>query len=222
VLLLFDVDGTLLLTGGAGARALDRAFLAHHGIDGAMRGIAAGGKTDPVIVEEMYRQTLGRTPTAAEVDGLLETYLGFLDEEVARAAGYRLMPQVPEALARLEAEGHLLGLATGNVERGARIKLGRGGLSSRFSFGGFGCDSPRRAELVARAYERGQRRGGRAFAPDETYVIGDTPLDVAAARAVGLRAVAVATGSFTLEALGAAKPDLVLSHLGELAERLPS
>jgi phosphoglycolate phosphatase-like HAD superfamily hydrolase len=219
-LFLFDIDGTLLLSGGAGARALDRAFLDELGIADAMAGIHPGGKTDPALLDEVCLRFRGRPAAPDEAQRVLARYVGYLEDEVARSPSYRLMPWVIETLDRLSACGDVLGLATGNIEAGARIKLRRAGLSERFGFGGFGCDSPLRAELVACAYERGQRQAGRRFGTDETYVVGDTPLDIAAARAVGVRAVAVATGAVARDALAAHTPDLLLDDLSELLPAL--
>jgi phosphoglycolate phosphatase-like HAD superfamily hydrolase len=219
LLFLFDIDGTLLLSGGAGGRALDQAFTDLLGIVGALDGISLGGATDPSLVDQVYQRHLGRDATVEEYDRVMARYLVLLEEGIAQSSGYRLMPHVLATLDALQARGHLFGLATGNVEAGARIKLRRGGLDTRFAFGGYGCDSRHRAELVARARDRGCALAGRSFAPEETYVIGDTPLDVAAARAVGLRAVAVATGGVSRAALEATGADLVLDDLGPL---LPS
>jgi len=211
-LLLFDVDGTLILSGGAGLRALDRAFAKRHGKVGATGMLRLGGRTDPKIVHDLYQQHLGFVPDAAEVGAFLDDYLVFLEEEVPSSADYRLMPGLPEVLDALELRGHVLGLATGNVRAGARLKLTRGGLWGRFAFGGFGDDSADRAELVAMAAARAPWQ----FAAEDVWVIGDTPLDVAAARAAGFRALAVATGGHTFEDLRDTRPDLLLGTLEAL------
>lgn len=218
VLFLFDIDGTILLSGGAGARAIDRLFAAHHGIDGAMDGISPAGKTDPLIFAEVFEGRLGRPPRPGEVDRLLAAYVPLLREELARSPRFRLMPRVVEALDHLASvPGALLGLATGNVKGAARAKLERAALWDRFTIGGFGCDHADRAVLVARAIERGARAARRDLAPDEVVVIGDTPRDVEAARACGARAVAVATGPGGHAGLAEAGPDVLLDDLGGLA-----
>ena len=212
MLYLFDIDGTLLLSGGAGARGLERAFAARFGIEGAMAGVQLGGKTDPNIVEEVFVGKLGRPPTDGEIDEVLELYLGFLRAELAQAATFRLMPAVVETLDHLAAQpGVRIGLATGNIRRGAQAKLERAGLWQRFELGGFACDDRDRGRLVARAIERA---GGPP--PEEIVVVGDTPFDVAAARACGVRVVAVATGSVGKDALAACEPDAVFDTLAEL------
>ena len=219
MLYLFDIDGTLLLSGGAGARALDRAFRERFGLEGAMEQIRPGGKTDPIILEEIFATRLGRAPAAAELDEVLALYLSFLPTELGDAPGFRLMPSVVDALDFLAAlaPGVVLGLATGNVREAARIKLERADLWARFAIGGFGCDHRERGLLVARAIERACAHAGvTALAPDQVVVVGDTPLDVEAARACGVRAVAVATGTATRAQLAACSPDALLDTLAEL------
>jgi len=215
-MVLFDVDGTLVLTGGAGLRALGRAFAAVLGLPDACAGLAAHGKTDPMLLEEVCGRHLGRSPTAAEAEALVATYVAHLEDEVARAERYRVLPGVEGALGALSARGATVGLATGNVEAGARIKLERGGLWRRFGFGGYGSDEADRGALVARAIERGEARAGRRFDRAAVLVIGDTVRDVAAAHACGARAVAVATGPDPVPTLRAAGADVVLETLEAL------
>ncbi len=212
MLYLFDIDGTLLLSGGAGARALEGAFAARFGIAGAMAGVQLGGKTDPNIVEEVFLARLGRRPTAQEIDDILDLYLPLLRAELAAAANFRLMPSVVETLDHLAGlDGVRIGLATGNIRAGAQAKLERAGLWHRFELGGFACDHRDRDRLVARAIER-----AGAVSPDRVVVVGDTPFDIAAARACGARVLAVATGSVTRDALAACQPDAVFDTLAEL------
>ena len=219
VLYLFDIDGTLVLSGGAGARALDRAFHQRWGFTGAMAMIKPGGMTDPAILEQVFGAQLGRMPTAAELDEMIELYLPLLEAELSDAPGFRVMPSVVEALDYLSGHGTaiILGLATGNVREAARIKLERGGLWPRFALGGFGSDHRERPRLVERAIQRACVHAGvHAFDPAQVVVVGDTPLDVHAARACGVRAVAVATGTATRADLVACAPDVVLDTLAEL------
>jgi phosphoglycolate phosphatase-like HAD superfamily hydrolase len=216
VLFLFDIDGTLVLTGGAGLRALDRAFAQVMALEGACQGYQAGGMTDPLIIEEITTLRLGRGPTPAETNAIFAAYLGFLSEEVATTTRYRIMPGVDAALDAVSARGASVGLATGNVEAGARIKLERGGLWRRFPFGGYGSDAADRGLLVRRAIERGEAHAGRRFAGHEVVVVGDTPRDVAAAHACGAFAVGVATGGDDVPALRAAGADVAFETLEEL------
>jgi phosphoglycolate phosphatase-like HAD superfamily hydrolase len=219
MLALYDIDGTLVRTGGAGARALRRACHALHGLPDAVAGMDFGGKTDPGIVEEIFTRHLGRAPTRAEFDTLMHEYVRHLADEVEKTPAYRVLDGVHAAIEATAARGAAVGLATGNVEAGARIKLERGDLWHRFAFGGFGGDAgaggDRRA-LVERAIERGERHAGRAVPRRQVLVIGDTPRDLAAAHACGAVAVAVASGAASADALRAASADVVFETLAEL------
>lgn len=229
-ILLFDVDGTLVLSGGAGARALDRAFHALHGVAGGTEGIRFGGKTDPAIVREIFLNRLGRSPNRAELEAVYRAYLPHLEEEVAASRGFAVMPGVASLLAGLSARADvLLGLVTGNLEEGARIKLGRPGLNGYFRFGGYGSDAEDRDDLTRIGLERGRalarglrdRDGGAApGTPERVIVVGDTPHDIRAGRSVGAVTVAVATGSVALEALAGDSADLVLRDLSDPAPLL--
>ena len=207
MLYLFDLDGTLMMSGGAGGRAFARACEELLGIERALEGITLHGNTDPLILEEACRAKLGRTPSAAEQAAVLERYLVHLEQELADASRVEVLPGVAALLARLEGEGAQLGLATGNVEGGARLKLSAAGLWHRFPFGGFGSDHHERAELARVAIARAEQRAGRTIPKQEIRLIGDTPRDIAAARAVGVRAIGVATGMHDTAALLAAGAD---------------
>jgi phosphoglycolate phosphatase-like HAD superfamily hydrolase len=214
-LFLFDIDGTLVLTGGAGLRSLDRAVHELCGVPGACAGIRADGKTDPGIIVEIFA-ALGRAGREGEAEAILERYLEHLAAEVAQSDRYQIMPGVHAAIDLLEARGAVVGLATGNVERGAAIKLSRGDLWRRFPFGGFGSDSHHRGELVARAITRAEAHAARRFDRRDIWVIGDTPRDVAAAHACGAMAIGVATGSHRAHALAASGAEVVWETLEEL------
>ena len=216
VLFLFDIDGTLVLTGGAGLRALDRALTLVLGLEGACVGFKAGGKTDPLIVDEIVTARLGRSPTPEEIEAVLAAYVEALPDEVARTSRYRVMPAVFEVLELLEGRRATIGLATGNVEAGARIKLSRADLWRRFPFGGYGSDARVRGHLVRRAIERGEAHAGRAFSGHDVVVIGDTHHDVQAAHACGAFALGVATGSESADQLRGAGADVALETLEEL------
>jgi phosphoglycolate phosphatase-like HAD superfamily hydrolase len=214
-LFLFDIDGTLVGTGGAGLRALERAVEELHGVSRSCAGLRADGKTDPAIVVEIF-ECIGRACGDADIAAVLERYLEHLAVEVAATDRYQVMPGVREALDLLDGRGELLGLATGNIERGAEIKLARGDLWRRFGFGGYGSDSLDRARLVARAIERAEARAGRPFDRREVWVIGDTPRDVDAAHRCGAQAAGVATGPYRPDALRAAGAEVVFETLEEL------
>ncbi|MBE7449413.1 MAG: HAD family hydrolase [Kofleriaceae bacterium] len=214
---LFDIDGTLLRAGGAGARALTRVMEARHGVADACRGLTAAGRTDPDIVRELFERALGRAPTTAEIEDVIAAYLEELERTLAGPAStLRVLPGARAALDWLAGRDRVsLAIATGNVRGGARIKLDHAGLADRFDLdrtGGYGCDSPIRAELVARAVER-----AGAGAADTVVVVGDTVHDVSAARAVGALCVAVTTGGDRAEVLAGAGADVVIDHLDALA-----
>lgn len=213
VLVLFDIDGTLVLTGGAGVAALDRAFEEAMGVSGACDALDTGGKTDQAIVREIAGRKLGRAASAVEHEQVMEAYLRHLADLVPASPRYRVLPGVEGAIAAAEAAGCAVGLATGNVARAARIKLERADLWRRFPFGGFGCDAEDRGELVGHGIRRGEAHAGKTYARTDVVVIGDTIRDVAAARACGAVAVAVATGSQDAATLRAAGADVVLDTL---------
>jgi phosphoglycolate phosphatase len=228
VLLLFDIDGTLIRCGGAGRRAMDRAFAAVFGVGGALDRVRLDGSTDPIIIRSACEHALGRTPNDSELERVMSAYFGLLEEELEHVGdGYLVMPGVVELIERAASVGRfVLGLATGNHERGARIKLERGRLNGYFGFGGFGSDAAERRELVAFAIERGQalagRRYGRSFDREEIFVFGDTAADVSAAKHAGAVAVGVLHGSWAKEELASAGPDLLVGSFADplLHERL--
>lgn len=210
---LFDIDGTLLSSGGAGRRAIDRAFAQRFGRPDACAGFSLAGRTDRAIVR-FGLHAIGQPEDDATIDAVLEDYLRLLVEEVAASTDCRLHPGVPEALQELERHAGLaVGLGTGNVERGARIKLGRVGIADRFGFGGFGCDHEDRGTLLSIGAARGAARLGLPVHACRIVVIGDTPRDVEAARAIGAVAIAVATGPFSVEDLAATGADHVVPDL---------
>ncbi len=218
--LLFDIDATLLLTGHAGTRAVNRAFERLYGLAEAMEGVRPDGKTDPLIFREILEGKLRRLSPEREIPRIAAVYLEYLRDEVERSPGFRVLAGVRElleALARLE--GFLLGLATGNIEEAAWIKLRRAGLDRYFDFGGFGSDAEDRTEVVRTALRRAERRLGRPVRPESAFVIGDTPRDVLHAREAGVRSVAVATGRASLEELASFRPDHLVPDLCD-TERL--
>jgi len=216
---LFDVDGTLITTGGTGRRALERAFERVHGRGDACEHFSFAGMTDRAIFREGLA-TIGARCTVEEIDRLLESYLAHLAEEVARAPVYAVHPGIVEALDSLRTRDHVaLGLGTGNVEAGARTKLERVDLNRYFAFGGFGCDAEPREDLIRVGAERGAARLGLPLDACRLVIVGDTPKDVAAAHANGGACVAVATGGASLEDLIAAGGDVVCRDLTEPAAR---
>jgi phosphoglycolate phosphatase-like HAD superfamily hydrolase len=207
-LFLFDVDKTLVDGRGAGGRAMNLAFARLFGIEQGFAGIDFTGRTDTAIFRDAVDLHGLDGDFPALVARFQEAYCGMLPESLVETQGC-VLPGVRELLTGLqEAPGALLGLATGNFREAARLKLEHFGLYDFFLAGGYADDSEDRAELVAIAIERlAEASGGQG--PREVYVIGDTPLDTAAARANGARSVAVATGFFSADQLTAAGAALV-------------
>jgi phosphoglycolate phosphatase len=210
---LFDIDGTLITTGGAGAVAWRRAFDGLYGIPADIGAYTDAGMTDPEVGRETFRQVIGRDPGDDELAVLMDARLRQLPRAVEESAGYRVLDGVRALLPRLTAGGHLLGLTTGGTESAARIKLARGGLNGFFAFGGFGSDSADRGELTRRAIERAAAIHRNGLRPADCLVVGDTPHDVEAAHQAGAVAVAVASGRFDVDELAAAAADHVLASL---------
>lgn len=212
---LFDIDGTLITTGGAGATAWRWAFEELYGIPADIGKFTDAGMTDPEVGRLTFLNVIGREPTERELASLMAKRLSRLAEAVAKSEGYRVLDGVEELLPRLCEAGYLLGLTTGGVEAAAHIKLARAGLNHYFSFGGYGSDSPDRAELTQRAIERAAAILGCSVDPRRVLVVGDTPKDVEAAHAVGAVAVGVASGHYGVDELDAARADYVLASLRE-------
>jgi phosphoglycolate phosphatase len=212
-ILLFDIDGTLVSTGGAGAVAWKRAFDELHGIPADIGQFTDAGMTDPDVGAKTFAAVMHREPTPHELAQLLQRRLEHLPEAVAESEGYRVLPGVPERLRQLSRDGHLLGLITGNGDGAAFIKLARGDLMRWFTFGAYAVAGIDRAGIVRQAVERGEAMLGRDVPNTEIYVIGDTPLDVQAAHAAGCTAIGVATGHYDADALSAAGADRVVETL---------
>jgi len=214
-ILLFDIDGTLVSSGGAGAVAWKRAFEELHGIPADIGDYTEAGMTDPDVGATTFEAVLHRRPTAHELAQLIQRRLEYLPEAVAESPGYRVLPGVPERLRQLSRDGHLLGLITGNGEGAAHIKLQRGDLNRWFTFGAYAGAGLERSGIVREAVERGEAMLGQDVPHEEIYVMGDTPLDIDAAHAVGCTAIGVATGHYDRSALRDAGADHVLETLEE-------
>ncbi len=222
VAILFDVDGCLISTGGAGTKAWRYAFNRLHGIPADIGEFTEGGMTDPTVGRLTFKRVIGREPTDREMARLLAAYLDRLGVEVEQSPGYRVMPGVEPLLPRLTDAGVLLGIVSGALEAAAHIKLARAGLNRFFSFGGYGSDSSDRAELTRVAIERAGRIHGHPLDAARLLVVGDTPRDIDAAHAAGAIAVGVATGKYTVEALRDAGADHVLATLEDPLPGLPA
>jgi len=223
-LLLFDVDGTLVLTGGAGVRAMNRAFQDVFGVADAFRGIPMAGRTDPAILAEGLRNA-GLQPRDGEIASFEQRYLSLLEEEILAPAQPRpvmphvspfkgALPGVTELVARLAMhDGMFLALLTGNYSAGAKIKLAHFDIWAPFRCGAYGEDAALRHELVPVALARAQAAGLASTALHHTVIIGDTPLDVECAHRAGVACVAVATGGHDASELRQAGADVVFDDL---------
>ena len=205
-LVLFDIDGTLIRTGGAGVKAFARAFETEFGLADGTERLKFAGRTDVSLVREFFSHH-GITPDATHFERFFETYLSHLNQIILECKG-EVCPGVHQFLNELgmAADAPLLGLLTGNIRRGAEVKLRHYHLWKEFSFGGFAEDSEERDGIAAIAKERGE----------EVLVIGDTPLDIRCARSIGAKVLAVATGGSKLDELQAHKPDLAVEDLRAL------
>ena len=216
-LVLFDIDGTLLLSGGAGVRAMTRAFEAVFGVADAFVNSDVAGRTDTFLVATaLERAGLPNTPD--QHARFRETYVAMLSEEIQRPPRGRcgLMPGVAALLQALtEGDDIHLALLTGNFERAAYTKLGHFGIDDFFEWGVFGEESADRNELARVARRRAEERALSSTARDRIVIVGDTPHDIACARAIDARVIAVATGNYTIEALHDAGADVVLADLSE-------
>ena len=212
---LFDIDGTLISTGGASDRAWKRAFKELHGVDVDVPAVTGKGVPDPEVGRVVFKQAIGREPTEEEADALMRRRLDHLPEEVRKSPGYVVKDGVVELMQGLIGDGLMLGLTTGNVEEAAHIKLARANLNRFFCFGGFGSDSPDRVVLTKKALLRGDLVSGHTLDRDRCFSCGDTPRDVEAGHGAGIRVVGVATGEYTAEELIAAGADAAINSLVE-------
>ena len=217
-LVLFDIDGTLVNSMGAGKAALEIAMLTVYGETGPIASFDFHGRTDPAIVRGLLR-AVDWTDEEIEAgfEATWDSYLAALDRDLAERDGQvRTLPGVIELLEAIEGDERFApGLVTGNMEGGARRKLRAAGLGGRFGFGAYGSDSEWREDLPPVARERAQRWYGRRFEMQTAIVVGDTPEDIRCARANGARALAVSTGRHSVEELQEHGPDAVFENLSD-------
>jgi phosphoglycolate phosphatase-like HAD superfamily hydrolase len=217
-LLLFDIDGTLVTTAGAGRRALARALRDVFGTTGTLDAYDLAGRTDRRIVLDVLTSA-GLDPAAVRdrLDDCFAVYARALAVEIGDGGAVSTLPGVGDLVPRLARRSDVvLGLLTGNIEPGARIKLAPTGLWPCFQTGAFGSDHTNRRRLPSLAARRAHAMTGRPFAPREVVVIGDTPWDVDCARHFGARAVGVATGRYPRAALEASGAHLALDSFAEV------
>jgi phosphoglycolate phosphatase-like HAD superfamily hydrolase len=215
IAVLFDVDGTLLITGGAGAASWQLAFDELYGVPADIRRFTDAGMTDPDVGRRTFEAVLKRKPERKEFTRLLERRLHYLYRTVAESEHYRVLPGVEELLQRLIEDGYLLGLVTGNLEAAAHIKLHRAQLNRFFSFGGYGSDATDREEVTRIALRRAALVYGEPVTSAQAIVVGDTPHDVDGAHAAGMECVGVGSGKFDVEQLRKAGADYAITSLTE-------
>jgi len=213
-LLLFDIDGTLLLTGRAGEHALRVAFKERFGVDDDLSSISFAGSTDGAIARQMFAP-YDIPPTPENIADLFDGYVHHLALELPRREGTVL----PGIVALLEAlhgrEDCVLGLLTGNIAKGAELKLSHYGVWDFFEFGAFADDHVDRNKLGPVAHSRAVEKHGSSFEAEDVFVLGDTPRDIDCARAAGFVAVAIATGSYGKDELAAHRPDFLFEDLSD-------
>jgi phosphoglycolate phosphatase len=211
-LLLFDIDGTLITSGGAGEGAIQDAMRERFSIDEDLEGITLAGATDSLIARLLLeKHSLATTPE--NIAAFLEAYLHHLPKRMPQHRG-RLLPGIVALLEALKLrEECTLALLTGNVERGAQIKLSHYGVWDYFEFGAFADDHHDRNELGHFAQARALERNGIEFSPHQICVIGDTPRDIECGKAIGARTAAIATGNYPLAALQKCEPDILFADL---------
>lgn len=212
---LFDIDGTLLSSGGAGKLALETAFLNLFGLDEIRKQVPYSGRTDVAIAHELL-QAHDIDPSLENISKLQESYLNQLPQALNAKKG-SVLPGVISLLEALRSSSHsvLVGLLTGNICRGAQVKLGHYGMNHFFPFGGFGDGVHTRDEVAQAAWNEARNYAGVELSPNRTWVIGDTPLDISCARHIEAKVLAVSTGMHAHEELESCKPDLLATSLNQ-------
>lgn len=214
VLILFDIDGTLLLSGGAGNRAIDRAFMQVFSLEKATEGIEFVGMTDQKIFMQIISQKLTRDVDGESKKKVIALYLENLRDEVSRSSGFMVLAGVRELMESLSGEQAFLpGIVTGNFEKGARIKLKRAGLEGYFSFGGFGEDGINRTDIAKAAVKRAAGIYPAGF--EKIFMVGDSRYDVLAAQDIRAYSIAVGTDGADKYGLKSLRPDFYFSTLGD-------
>jgi phosphoglycolate phosphatase len=214
VVVLFDVDETLVHTGGAGARSWDAAFQKIYGRPADIGAHSSAGETDPQVGRSTFKAVMERDPSDDELDRVYAQYLLHLADDILVSANYRVLDGARDTLEALSEAGILLGIISGAMEGAARTKLVPADLNRYFIFGGYGSDSPVRADIVKLAIAKASTLHA-GLRPDQVVVVGDTPRDVTAGNDAGAVSVGVATGKYSVDELAEAGATHVLSSLRE-------
>ncbi|MFQ5628344.1 MAG: HAD family hydrolase [bacterium] len=214
IILLFDIDGTLILTGGAGMRGMNRAFVELFNVENALDGLTLSGMTDKIIFRDACKKANIEFSERNHAN-FKQSYIEYLKKEIEKPAhGKQILPGVQDLLEKLRFESEIrLGLLTGNYAPCAKIKLQHFGLDQYFEFGAYGDDNEDRNKLVPYALTRYSDRIGQNGKITSTWIIGDTPKDVRCARPHHAKAIAVATGGYSEEELAKAEPDATFTDL---------
>lgn len=214
-LLLFDIDGTLVNTGGAGVVSLQNLVRRRFGVADDLRDIEIAGKTDRAIIRDILRK-YDTEPSDENISEFAKIYVADLPNELRRCRG-RVLPGIEKLLRHLQSQPHtVLALLTGNLKRGAQLKLEHYGLWQFFEFGAFADDHHDRNQLGAFAHRRAREKHGHDFDSSDIDVIGDTGHDIACGKAFGARTIAVVTGSWSRARLEACGPDFLFDDLSDV------
>jgi phosphoglycolate phosphatase len=214
-LLLFDIDGTLVNTGGAGVVSLQTMVQRRFGVTDDLHDIEIAGKTDRAIIRDILRK-YEVVASEQNISEFAEAYVAGLRDELPRCRG-RILPGIDELVRHLQSQPNIvLALLTGNLKRGAQLKLEHYGLWDFFEFGAFADDHPERNELGAFAHRRAREKHGHDFDSADVDIIGDTGHDIACGEAFGARTIAVATGSWSRERLESCTPDFLFDDFAEV------
>lgn len=216
-LILWDIDGTIIVSHGAGFRAMARALTERFGKTVDMGTIDWAGRTDSWIAGEVLRVT-GLPDTPGNIHDFLEAYLAILPQELSAGRPGQVLPGILELLETLRNRPEIVqGLLTGNLERGAEVKLTHYKVWHYFEFGAYADDSPRRNDLGPHALRRAKERHAIDFSPQRTFIIGDTPHDIECGKVIGARTIAVATGKYSVAELASHQPTAVFKDFADTA-----
>ncbi|GAA4669718.1 HAD family hydrolase [Frondihabitans cladoniiphilus] len=212
---LFDIDETLVHTGGAGGKSWALAFDDLHRVEADIGAHSSAGETDPQVGRATFKAVLHRDPTNEEMSQLYSRYLWHLNDVIRASPGYKVFDGVDDTLTKLTEAGVILGIISGAMEGAARTKMEPGHLGRYFVFGGYGSDNPDRDEATRIAIHKASLLHGRDLAKEEVFVVGDTPHDITSAHAAGATGIGCATGHYTADQLREAGADAVLTSLTE-------